>query len=114
MVCEAVGISLLNNPPSILCSLFIFYSNIVDWEFPGDPVVKTSNARNASLIPGRGTKVPHAGERLSLSAAGKTPHATVKAWYSQKLNKSTNIQACLIHNTLFVSGVKHHSDTIFL
>ena len=31
-----------------------------------------SNARDAVLVPGRGTKMPHAAEQLSLSATTKT------------------------------------------
>ena len=40
-------------------------------DFPGCPVVKNppSNAGDAGLIPGRGTKIPHAAGQLS-------PHAT--------------------------------------
>ena len=42
-------------------------------DFPGGPVVKNlpSNAGNAGLIPGRGTKIPHAAGQIS-------PHATKK------------------------------------
>ena len=34
----------------------------IGWDFPGGPVVKTSpsNAGGAGLIPGQGTKIPHA------------------------------------------------------
>ena len=40
-------------------------------DFPGGPVVKNlpSNAGNVDLIPGQGTKIPHATRQLS-------PHAT--------------------------------------
>ena len=40
------------------------------WDFPGGPVVRNlpSNAGNLGLIPGRGTKIPHATGQLS-------PHA---------------------------------------
>ena len=33
-----------------------------DWDFPGGPVVKTlpSNSADMGLIPGQGTKIPHA------------------------------------------------------
>ena len=46
-----------------------FWSN-----FPGGPVVKSlpSNARDA-LIPGQGTKIPHAMEQLNLPAATTEP-----------------------------------------
>ena len=37
-------------------------SKVRGWDFPGDPVVKTSpsNAGGGGLIPGRGVKIPHA------------------------------------------------------
>ena len=37
--------------------------------FPGGPVVKNlpSNAGDVSLIPGQGTKIPHAAGQISLS-----------------------------------------------
>ena len=40
------------------------------WNFDGGPVVKTlpSNAEDMGLIPGRGTKIPHAGGQISLHA----------------------------------------------
>ena len=39
-------------------------------DFPGGPVVKNlpSNAGDAGLISGRGTKIPHAAGQLSLRA----------------------------------------------
>ena len=42
-------------------------------DFPGGPVVKNppSNAGDTSLIPGRGTRIPHATGQLS-------PHATTR------------------------------------
>ena len=45
------------------------------WDFPGGPVVKNlpSNAGDAGSIPGRGTRIPHAAEQLSLCAARKDP-----------------------------------------
>ena len=44
--------------------------------FPGGPVVKNPpcNAGDMGLIPGQGTKIPHAAEQLSLSA---TPRESV-------------------------------------
>ena len=41
------------------------------WDFPGGHVVKNlpSNARGTGLIPGQGTKIPHAMGQLSLSTA---------------------------------------------
>ena len=40
-------------------------------DFPGGPVVKNppSNAGDVGLIPGQGTKIPHAAGQLSLCAA---------------------------------------------
>ena len=37
------------------------------WDFPGGPVVKNPpyNAGDAGLIPGQGTKIPHAAGQLS-------------------------------------------------
>ena len=39
-------------------------------DFPGGPVVKNlpSNAEDVGLIPGQGTKIPHAAGQLSLHA----------------------------------------------
>ena len=44
---------------------------VMVWDFPGGPVVKNppSNAGDAGLIPGRGTKLPHATGQLSPRAA---------------------------------------------
>ena len=43
---------------------------IVYWDFPGGPVVKNmpSNAGERGLIPGWGTKIPHAARQLSPNA----------------------------------------------
>ena len=43
-------------------------------DFPCGPVVKspTCNAGDAGLIPGPGTKIPHATEQLSPSVPSKT------------------------------------------
>ena len=43
--------------------------------FPGGPGVKNlpSNAGDVGLIPGRGTKIPHAVEQLGLPAATTEP-----------------------------------------
>ena len=40
------------------------------WDFPGGPVVKNppSNAGDLGLIPGLGTKIPHASGQLSSRA----------------------------------------------
>ena len=45
------------------------------WDFPGGPVVKnpSCNAEDAGLIPGRGTKIPHAEGQLSPCAATREP-----------------------------------------
>ena len=42
-------------------------------DFPGGPVVKNSpcNAGDSGLIPGWGTKVPHASEKLSPRATAR-------------------------------------------
>ena len=70
-------------------------------DFPGGPVVKNlpSTAGDASSIPGRGTKIPHAAGQLSLHAATSEPvpqlernpcattnipHAATKTQHSQK------------------------------
>ena len=61
-----------------------FFKNKMFWEFPGSPVVKTQcfrdlpggpvvknppyNAGDTGLIPGQGTKIPHAAGQLSLCA----------------------------------------------
>ena len=39
----------------------------INWDFPGGPVVKNppSNAGDEGLIPGPGTKIPHAAGQLS-------------------------------------------------
>ena len=39
----------------------------MDWEFPSGPVVKNLpfNAGDTGLIPGQGTKIPHAAGQLS-------------------------------------------------
>ena len=44
-------------------------------DFPGDPVAKnlSCNARAAGLIPGWGTKIPHATEQLSLHTTATEP-----------------------------------------
>ena len=44
--------------------------NYQQWDFPGGPVVEnpSCNAGDASLIPGWGTKIPHAMEQLSRAA----------------------------------------------
>ena len=48
---------------------------IVLRDFPGGPVVKNlpCNAGDASLIPGLGTKIPHAAGQLSLQAIATEP-----------------------------------------
>ena len=71
-------------------------------DFPGGPVVKNlpSNAGDTGLIPGQGTKVPHATGQLSLWVATAEPegsgahtpqlerslHATTETWCNQ-INK---------------------------
>ena len=59
---------------------------------PGGPVVKNPpcNAEDVGLIPGWGTKIPHAAEQLSLSATITeawvlcSPHATTRVCASQQ------------------------------
>ena len=48
---------------------------INSWDFPGDPVVENlpCNAGDTGSIPGRGTKIPHALEHLSLRLATTAP-----------------------------------------
>ena len=51
------------------------YQTKHSWDFPDGPVVKNppSNAGDAGLIPGRGTKIPHAMGQLSLCATTREP-----------------------------------------
>ena len=44
------------------------------WDFPGGPLVKNlpSNAGDTSLMPGQGTKIPHAWGQLSQGTATKS------------------------------------------
>ena len=37
----------------------------ISWDFDGGPVVKNPQCRGHGLIPGRGTKIPHASGQLS-------------------------------------------------
>ena len=50
-------------------------SKIHEGDFPGGPVVKNppSNAGDAGLIPGRGTRIPHASGQLSPQATTTEP-----------------------------------------
>ena len=45
------------------------------WDFPGDPVVQNppSNAGDIGLIPGEGTKIPHASGQLGPRATTTEP-----------------------------------------
>ena len=54
--------------------------NLNNGGFPGGPVVKNPsvNAGDMDLIPGLGTKIPHAIGQLSQHGATKIPHATTK------------------------------------
>ena len=53
---------------------------VKEWvrDFPGGPVIKTlpSNSGDASLIPGWGTKIPHA-------TGHQSPCGAMKSWHSQ-------------------------------
>ena len=68
LVCWPIGSTLQNIPLS-----FLSYSKAEN--FPGGPVVKNlaSNAGDAGLIPGQGTKIPHAIEQLSQRASTTEP-----------------------------------------
>ena len=63
---------------------FIYINNFItinEWDFPGGPVVKNlpSNAGDTGLIPGWGTKIPHAVGQLSVCAQLESPRdATTK------------------------------------
>jgi len=52
-----------------------FHKNQMPWDFPGGPVVKNPpcNAGDMGLIPGWGTKIPHAAGQLNLSTATAKP-----------------------------------------
>ena len=47
-----------------MCVYVYMYIHIKHRDFPGGPVVKTSlsNAGGVGLIPGQGTKIPHASQ----------------------------------------------------
>ena len=49
-------------------------------DFPGGLIVRNlpSNSGDTDLIPGLGTKIPHAIGQLSQHGATKIPHATTK------------------------------------
>ena len=55
------------------------------WELPGGPVVGNppSNAGDVGLIPGWGTKIPHALGQLSPQATVKSPRTTTRTQHSQ-------------------------------
>ena len=62
-------------------SLLMYFQNGKCGDFPGGPVVKNlpCNAGDAGLIPGQGTKIPHALRQLSLSVTSIEPkHHTKK------------------------------------
>ena len=74
LVCWPIGSTLQNIPLS-----FLSYSKAEN--FPGGPVVKNlaSNAGDAGLIPGQGTKIPHASAQLSRNATTREiPHTAAK------------------------------------
>ena len=60
-------------------TVIFFFFLLVSWrkvrDFPGDPVVKNlpRNARDSDLIPGQGTKIPHAMELLNPRATTTEP-----------------------------------------
>ena len=59
-------------------------------DFPGGPAVKNppSHAGDSCLIPGWGTKTPHALEQLSPHAATKTQHSQINIF--KKLKKKNH------------------------
>ena len=72
-------------------SLLMYFPNGKCGDFPGGPVVKTPPG-NAGLIPGQGTKIPHALGKLSLSATTAEPrHHNKKIPYDPtKIPSQTN------------------------
>ena len=67
-----------------LKSIFSDLKIIAPGDFPGGPVVKNppSNADGEGLIPGRGTKIPHATEQLSLRALEPTHTSQLESLHS--------------------------------
>ena len=68
----------------IYCS-FNLKKKKTDWEFPSGPVVKNLpfNAGDTGLIPGQGTKIPHAAGQLSLHTATRELAVTTEACAQQ-------------------------------
>ena len=61
-------------------------------DFPGGSVVKNlpCNAGEVGLIPGWGTKIPHATEQLRPCATAREPECATKTQHSQK---ATNLNS---------------------
>ena len=84
-------------PPLTVCTLRqqpVGPLKMCTGDFPGGPAVKNppSNAGYESLIPGWGTKIPHAMQQLSPWALEPTSHnqrklhAAPRTWLSQKIS----------------------------
>ena len=79
-----------NSCPLCVCSLQPYV-----WDFPGSPEVKNlpCNAGGTDLIPGQGTKIPHAPEQLS-------PHTTITEC-------SVQFSCSVVSNSLRPHGLQH-------
>ena len=57
--------------------------------FPCHPVVKNplSNAGDEGLIPGQGTKIPHALGQLTLCAATRTPFRQINRYFFKRMKE---------------------------
>ena len=68
--------------------------------FPGGPVVKIlpCNTGDLGLIPGQGTKIPHASEQLTLHATSIEPttresvHGRVRGWVGEEGIPAQNVR----------------------
>ena len=60
-------------------------------DLPGGPVVKNlpSNSGDSSSVPGRGTKIPHAAERLESPPLLRSPHALEPVLCSKRSPRAT-------------------------
>ena len=70
----------------ILVLLGCHFKNTINWDFPGDPVVKNppSSARDMGSIPGWGTKIPHALGQLSPCTETMEPPARSRTHVPQQ------------------------------
>ena len=80
-----------------LRSIFSDFQIIALGDFPGGPVVKNppSSADGEGLIPGWGTKIPHATEQLSLRALEPTHAAQLESLHTT-ITESTGPRACAL------------------